>query len=115
MTHNPLPKRRALRLRDYDYAQAGGYFVTICTQGRSCLFGDIVDYQMCLNAAGHMLVRLWSDIPNHFSSVAMDDFVVMPNHLHGIVVLPDAAAAPSGDGRIVPDWSTTGYRRWATL
>src|SRR5262245_28000642 len=93
MTPNPNPKRRCLRLKEYDYAQAGAYFVTSCTQDRRCLFGDIVDDRMCLNDAGKMLARLWTDVPSRFPSVEIDFFVVMPNHLHGIVVLPDGAAA----------------------
>ena len=66
MTDNPLPKRRSLRLKDYDYSQSGAYFVTMCTQGRTCLFGDIINDQMNLNDAGNMLARLWGQIPHRF-------------------------------------------------
>jgi putative transposase len=94
MTEKPLPSRRSLRLKEYDYAQAGAYFVTICTQNRICLFGDIVDDQMRLNDAGTMLARVWSDIPKRFPLVAIDIYVIMPNHLHGIIVLHDVAGEP---------------------
>ena len=102
MTNDPLPKRRSLRLKEYDYAQAGAYFVTICTQGRRCLFGDIANDQMRLNDAGKMLARIWNEIPDRFLLVAIDIFVVMPNHFHGIIVLPDAAGLGSGEITKVP-------------
>ena len=84
-------RRRSLRLRGYDYRRAGAYFVTICAQDQACLFGNVVDECMSLNDAGHMLARLWNDIPARFADVEIDTFVVMPNHMHGIIVLPDAA------------------------
>jgi putative transposase len=87
-----LPKRRrSLRLKGYDYAQAGAYFVTICAQDRACLFGNVVEESMCLNDAGHMFAMLWNDIPVRFADLEVDTFVVMPNHVHGIVVLSDTA------------------------
>jgi putative transposase len=89
-TRDPAwPVRRALRLRAYDYSQAGAYFVTICTQDRTCLFGEVGDDGMRLNGAGQMLAEVWADIPVQFPDVEIDAFVVMPNHIHGIIVLPD--------------------------
>ena len=82
-------RRRSLRLKGYDYAQAGAYFITICTQNRICLFGDVVGDTMHLNDAGEMLAALWAEIPARIADVEVDAFVVMPNHLHGILVLPD--------------------------
>jgi putative transposase len=84
-------RRRSLRLKGYDYTHAGAYFVTIRAQDQACLFGKVVSGCMCLNDAGHMLARLWNDIPARFMDIEIDAFVVMPNHLHGIIVLPDAA------------------------
>lgn len=81
--------RRSLRLKNYDYAQAGAYFVTLCTQNRACLFGEIVDGQMRLHPAGREAGQCWLQIPQHFPNVELDEFVVMPNHVHGIVVLGD--------------------------
>jgi putative transposase len=92
MRHSTMPRRRSLRLESYDYAMAGAYFVTVCTQDRACLFGDVVAGAMCLNEAGEMVAALWDDIASRFSGVEIDQFVVMPNHLHGILILPDADA-----------------------
>lgn len=85
-------RRRSLRLTGYDYTTAGAYFVTVCTQDRACLFGDVVAGAMCLNEAGQMVAALWEGIAGRFPGVEIDRFVVMPNHLHGIVVLPDGDA-----------------------
>jgi REP element-mobilizing transposase RayT len=80
-----------MRLKGYDYSQAGAYFVTICTQGRACLFGEVVDGEMRLNDAGRMVVAEWERLPALFPNVVLDAFVVMPNHIHGIVILTDPA------------------------
>ncbi len=80
-----LPRRRATRLRDYDYTQPGAYFVTICVQHRKCLFGTITDGKMLLNEVGQIVVDCLSHIPQHFLTVDLDAYVVMPNHIHGIV------------------------------
>jgi REP element-mobilizing transposase RayT len=78
---------RSIRLQGYDYAQAGAYFITICTQDRACLFGEVVDGVMRLNDAGRIVQATWDDVPEHYANVALDEFVVMPNHVHGIVVI----------------------------
>jgi len=85
--------RRSIRLKGYDYSQAGAYFVTICTQDRICLFGEVADDRMRLNGAGEMAVSLWQQLPTRFPDIEIDAFIVMPNHLHGIIVLPDGGAA----------------------
>ena len=82
--------RRSIRLKHYDYSQAGAYFVTICTHARACVFGDVVDGAMVLNDAGKMAAQCWRAIPEHFPHVALDVFVVMPNHVHGILFIHDA-------------------------
>jgi REP element-mobilizing transposase RayT len=79
--------RRSVRLKGYDYTQAGAYFITICTQGRECLFGEVADDEMHLNEYGRIVRDVWFDLPNHVSNVVLDAFVVMPNHVHGIVVI----------------------------
>jgi putative transposase len=81
--------RKSIRLRGYDYAQVGAYFVTVCTQGREYLFGDIVDGEMQLNDMGKIVEKFWEDIPVHFSAVHLNGFVVMPNHVHGILSIVD--------------------------
>ena len=82
-----LPQRRAMRLRGYDYSQPGAYFVSICAQHRKCLFGTIIDGQMRLNEIGEIVVECWSRIPQHFPSVELGEYVIMPNHIHGIIAL----------------------------
>lgn len=83
--------RRSVRLQGYDYAQAGAYFVTICTQGRECVFGEIVEGEMRLNDAGRMVERWWAELMNKFLSIEINEYIVMPNHFHGIVVIVGAA------------------------
>jgi REP element-mobilizing transposase RayT len=86
--YNPdIYHRHSIRLRDYDYSLAGAYFVTICTKDRECLFGEIRGGKMVLNEAGRMLKSIWNELPQHCSDVDIDGFVVMPNHIHGIIVL----------------------------
>ena len=87
------PRRRATRLRDYDYGQAGGYFVTICVQNQECLFGEIIGGQLKLNEIGKIVVECWNRISQHFFSVELDVCVVMPNHVHGIIVLGTRGAS----------------------
>ena len=76
-----------MRLQDYNYTQAGAYFITIVTQGRLCLFGDVVGEEMRLNRAGMALCQVWESMTDVFPIVSMDKFVVMPNHVHGIVFI----------------------------
>ena len=84
--------RRSIRMRGYDYTQPGAYFVTICTQNRVCLFGDIVDNEMVLNDAGRLVQSVWDAIPDHYAGVDADAFVIMPNHIHSIFVLTPVGA-----------------------
>lgn len=85
MTDEVNRQRRSLRLQGYDYAQAGAYFVTVCTQGRACLFGGIVDGEMRTNDAGRIVQSEWEALPGRFSGIDVDAFIVMPNHAHGIL------------------------------
>ena len=86
---NPL-RRKHLRLRDFDYTQNGAYFVTICTHSRRRLLGDVVDDKVVLSAEGRIVLECWQDLTNHYPHIELDDFVVMPNHVHGIVVITDS-------------------------
>ena len=79
--------RRSIRLPKYDYTSPGAYFITICAYQHECLFGKVVGGEMLLNRLGQLLQSRWQAIPRYFSSVNLDDFVVMPNHIHGIVVI----------------------------
>lgn len=78
--------RRSIRLQGYDYSQAGAYFVTLCNQNRECLQGEIVEGKMRLHAAGDMIQAVWNEIPDHYPGVDVAEFVVMPNHIHGIII-----------------------------
>ncbi|PYV37943.1 MAG: transposase [Acidobacteria bacterium] len=104
MTYDPQRHhRRSIRLKGYDYSQAGAYFITVCVQDRACPFGEIVDGQMRLNEYGECAVRWWEDIPRHFVPVDIDAFVVMPNHVHGIILITDppvGAGSPRPGPRI---------------
>lgn len=79
--------RRSIRLQDYDYSQAGAYFVTACAWKRECLFGDIMEGKVQLNGYGETVKRYWNAIPQHFQNTEIYEFVIMPNHVHGIVVI----------------------------
>lgn len=75
------------RLQNWDYGSNGAYFITICTQNREHFFGEIVDGQMQLNQLGQLAEKYWLEIPQHFSFIELGNFVVMPNHTHGILII----------------------------
>ncbi|MBK9422419.1 MAG: hypothetical protein IPN44_15435 [Flavobacteriales bacterium] len=107
------PQRKSIRLRGYDYTQRGAYYVTICTDDRSHAFGRIADAIVCLSPLGHIVDECWHAIPTHFPNVMIDAFIIMPNHVHGVVVIadhagardlaPDAVAPPDAIVTPVPD------------
>lgn len=87
MNYNPeIHHRRSIRLKDYDYSTTGAYFVTICSWNRECLFGDIADEKVRLNESGDAVMKYWNVIPGYFPHVETDEFIIMPNHIHGIIV-----------------------------
>lgn len=83
------PERRNVRLKDYDYSTAGAYFVTICTQNRKHLFGEVLNGEIILNSLGKIVQSCWTNIPHHFPHIEIDEFIIMPNHFHGIVIIND--------------------------
>lgn len=94
MKFDPLKfHRRSIRLKGYDYSQTGAYFVTICTHNRECLFGEILDGEMQLNDLGRIITEEWSRSPQIRKEIELPEWVVMPNHLHGIVVIKDGVGA----------------------
>jgi REP-associated tyrosine transposase len=116
MTYDPrLHHRRSIRLRGYDYAGGGAYFVTICAQAKKCLFGEIVDGDMILNEAGIIVQGVWDALPQRFGSLVLDAFQMMPNHLHAIFVLPgpglEAALAAATGAPIIQPSVTDFVRR----
>jgi REP element-mobilizing transposase RayT len=82
-----LHRRRSIRLKEYDYSQPGAYFITICAWNRECLFGEINDGKMHLNAYGEIVNKEWIRTANIRSNIELDQYVIMPNHLHGILVI----------------------------
>jgi len=92
----PAPRRRPLRLPGFDYSGEGVYFVTICTRNRECLFGDVVNGKMCLSNVGRVVQTDWDRLSDRFPTIELDAFVVMPNHVHGILLVGAALALPVG-------------------
>jgi len=86
------PQRRSIRLKGYDYSSPGAYFVTVCTRERLPLLGMVNNAEIILTPIGHIVEAFWNLIPQYFKGVGLDVYVVMPNHLHGVIVL-------SGEGR----------------
>src|ERR1700758_186582 len=80
---------RSIRLKEYDYSQSGAYFITVCTYNRECLFGDVVNGEMRLNKWGTIVENELLKTPELRPNVLLDEYVVMPNHLHGIIVIVD--------------------------
>ena len=108
MTYSPQRHhRRTLRLKEFDYTQAGYYFVTIVVKERECLLGEIVGEEMKLNDMGRIVAVSWEWLRDQYSYVELDEYIVMPNHVHGIIVIRDTgngaiASHRRGDSRIAP-------------
>ncbi|MCG2720893.1 MAG: hypothetical protein L6290_02600 [Thermodesulfovibrionales bacterium] len=88
MIYNPeIHHRRSIRLKGHDYSQTGAYFVTVCSLNKECMFGEIKHGTAGLNEYGEMVMKCWNEIPGHFINVECDEFVVMPNHIHGVIFI----------------------------
>jgi putative transposase len=95
MAYDPrVHHRRSIRLRGYDYAGGGAYFITICTQAKKCLFGEIIEGEMALNDVGRLVWQIWNELPQRFGQLVLNAVQIMPNHLHGILVLPGPGLEP---------------------
>jgi putative transposase len=77
--------RRSIRLKKYDYSQSGIYFVTLCVQDRLCLFGEVVSNEVMLNSAGLLIADIWRSLSDRFKLISLLDYIVMPNHFHGLI------------------------------
>jgi REP element-mobilizing transposase RayT len=96
MNFNPQKHhRRSIRRKGYDYALPGAYFVTICTYQRQCWFGEILNEQMYLNQIGNVVAQEWVRSSQIRPGMKLDQWVIMPNHLHGLVILTDIVGAHS--------------------
>lgn len=94
MSAHPLSHhRRSIRLKRYDYAGAGAYFVTMCTYKRECLFGEIVDGKMVLNAFGKIMEAEWLQTQEIRPNIELDEYSIMPNHVHGIIIINETVGA----------------------
>ena len=116
--YNPnIHHRRSIRLKGYDYSQAGAYFITICCQNRTCRFGKIVgasladaqntdaqntDAQMVLNEFGNIAYNEWIKLSDRFTNFDLDVFQIMPNHMHAIIVLKNVGATVGATARVAP-------------
>ena len=103
-----IHRRRSIRLKGYDYSWAGAYCITLCTHGRECLFGEIANQEMQVNEAGRIVVDEWLKTPIIRAEIELDEWVVMPNHLHGIIVITDAGTT---NRHGVKKRNTGNYRR----
>ncbi len=82
-------RTKSTRLQNWNYASAGWYYITICTKNKENYFGKIKDQKLILNEIGKIAEKFWSEIPKHFQNVRLDEFIIMPNHIHGIIVIDD--------------------------
>jgi putative transposase len=90
MKYDPkIHRRRSIRLKGYDYSQNGAYFITLCTQDRQPIFGKVIDGEMQLSPFGIIARDEWLKTSELRKNIQMDEFVVMPNHMHGIIVIDD--------------------------
>ena len=89
MQFNNLHHRKSIRLKEYNYSLPGEYFITICTYKRDCLFGEIIRGEMHLNPLGLIVQEEWLKTQIIRPEIELDEFIIMPNHLHGIIVIKD--------------------------
>ena len=101
-------RRKPLRLGQYDYSRPGEYFVTICTKDRESRFGEIEDGEMRTNDSGAIVQSCWNDLPNHYPNVQLDEFVVMPNHVHGVIRILEQFLVGATHGHNRNDGPTVG-------
>ena len=87
--------RRSIRLKGYDYSTPGAYFITVCTQDRHLLFGQVFDGNMAANRLGTIVQDCWTNLPHHYCNIALDAFILMPNHVHGVIMINDPPAYPT--------------------
>ncbi|MBF0490228.1 MAG: transposase [Candidatus Omnitrophica bacterium] len=106
--------RHSIRLKNFDYRSQGAYFITICTKDRKNLLGEIKNGEMILNACGEIIRFTWFDLINHNRYVLLDHFVIMPNHIHGIIIMNNRAGlepAPTALIEIIRQFKTFSARR----
>ena len=118
MKYNPvIHHRRSIRLKGYDYSKEGMYFITICCHQRKNWFGKIENEIMVLNEYGKIARHEWDDLPTRFSNIELGEFVIMPNHMHGIIMINSPGPGPSADkgSGASPDPTTTTTTTMTTM
>ena len=90
-----VSRRKNMRLRGYDYTQNGAYFITICMKNRKNLLGDIQNSQIITSSIGDLIRSAWQELPTRYPGISIDAFVIMPNHIHGIIIVGATFMAPS--------------------
>ncbi len=103
--NSKIHHRKSIRLNGYDYSQDGVYFITIITQNKKCIFGDIINNEMRLNDIGQIVKKYWLEISNYFPNITLDEYIIMPNHIHGIIIVDYCRGDPCGRpgrGQAVP-------------
>ena len=108
------PRRRTIRSSDHDYATPGAYFVTICTHGQTCMLGHIDDDEMVANTRGEVARQCWHSLPD-YHPISLDAFVLMPNHLHGVVVLHESHGKRCALPNVVRTFKSMSARRINSL
>ena len=98
------PKRRSLRLKDYDYSQAGAYFMTLCVKDRKCLLGSVADGEITFSQYGLITAEFWEWLSSAYPHISLDEWTIMPNHLHGIIIIsnPCRGGSRAAPTRAVP-------------
>jgi len=103
MKYSPdIHHRRSIRLKEYDYSQVGLYFITICTQKRLCLFGEIEKGEMILNDPGIMIDKWWNELKHKYRNIELHEQIIMPNHFHGIMQIIHETGSVGADLRVCP-------------
>jgi REP element-mobilizing transposase RayT len=114
-----MRERKQIRLSGFDYSTPGAYFVTICVHNRDCVLGRITDGKMDLNQFGKIVLDCWNDLPNHYCNCRLGEFVVMPDHVHGIVCIVGNGLKPfptiANGTSVVPDGSKPSAEKWHGL
>jgi REP element-mobilizing transposase RayT len=107
--------RRSFRLKGYDYSLPGAYFITVVTHDRICLFGEVVEGAMYVNQFGKIVQRAWLDLPLHYPQVIIQASVIMPNHMHGIVVIHECENNRSRGGSQTRPYTSEGFTSEAKM
>ena len=102
---SPLPDRKTIRLKGFDYTSVGAYFLTVCAREKECIFGHVRIDRTIPNELGSLVEKCWREIPSHFPDVVCDAFTLMPNHMHGILLIfpPSDDCSPVRARHAVPD------------